>query len=48
MTSSIGVSPVKHANIIYPTIAFIKAAHSQLLFDEGRIAPTTHPVFKIG
>ncbi|MBA7613530.1 Methylcorrinoid:tetrahydrofolate methyltransferase [subsurface metagenome] len=40
--------PVQHANIIYRAIAFIKAAHSQLLFDEGRMAPPTHPVFKIG
>ncbi|MBY8981506.1 MAG: tetrahydromethanopterin S-methyltransferase subunit H [Candidatus Lokiarchaeota archaeon] len=40
--------PVQHANIIYPNIAFIKAAHSQLLFDEGRMAPISHPVFKIG
>jgi len=40
--------PVQHANIIYPNVAFIKAAHSQLLFDEGKMAPTNHPVFKIG
>jgi len=40
--------PVQHANLIYPNIAFIKAAHSQLLFDEGRMALPTHPVFKIG
>ena len=40
--------PVQHAKIIYPNVAFIKAAHSQLLFDEGKMAPTNHPVFKIG
>lgn len=40
--------PVQHAQLIYPTVAFIKAAHSQLLFDEARMAPFSHPVFKIG
>ncbi len=40
--------PIQHANLIYPNVAFIKAAHSQLLFDEGRMAPPNHPVFKIG
>ncbi len=40
--------PVQHAELIYPTVAFIKAAHSQLLFDEARMAPSSHPVFKIG
>jgi tetrahydromethanopterin S-methyltransferase subunit H len=40
--------PIQNANLIYPNVAFIKAAHSQLLFDEGRMAPPDHPVFKIG
>ena len=40
--------PIQLVNLIYPTVAFVKAAHSQLLFDEGKMAPTSHPVFKIG
>ncbi len=40
--------PIQHANLIYPNVAFIKAAHSQLLFDEGKMPPPHHPVFKIG
>jgi len=40
--------PLQHAEFILPCVAFIKAAHSQLLFDEGRMAPPNHPVFKIG
>jgi N5-methyltetrahydromethanopterin:coenzyme M methyltransferase subunit H len=40
--------PIKLAELVYPNVAFIKAAHSQLLFDEGKFAPPTHPVFKIG
>ena len=40
--------PIQLANLIYPNVAFIKAAHSQLLFDEGKMPPSDHPVFKIG
>ncbi|OLS12715.1 MAG: tetrahydromethanopterin S-methyltransferase subunit H [Promethearchaeota archaeon CR_4] len=40
--------PIQHADIMFPTAAFVKAAHSQLLFDEGKMAPPDHPVFKIG
>ena len=40
--------PSQHADIIYPAAAFVKAAQSQLLFDEGKMAPMGHPVFKIG
>ncbi|TFG20337.1 MAG: hypothetical protein EU530_03500 [Promethearchaeota archaeon] len=40
--------PIQHADIIYPSVAFVKAAHSQLLFDEGKMPPSEHPVFKIG
>ena len=40
--------PIQLANLIYPNVAFVKAAHSQLLFDEGKMPPTNHPVFKIG
>lgn len=39
--------PIQLANLVYPNVAFIKAAHSQLLFDEGKMPPPTHPVFKI-
>jgi tetrahydromethanopterin S-methyltransferase subunit H len=40
--------PIQNANVIFPTTAFVKAAQSQLLFDEGKMAPPDHPVFKIG
>ena len=40
--------PCQHADLILPNVAFVKAAHSQLLFDEGKMAPPGHPVFKIG
>ncbi len=40
--------PIQHADIMFPTAAFVKAAQSQLLFDEGKMAPPDHPVFKIG
>jgi len=40
--------PIKLAELVYPNVAFVKAAHSQLMFDEGKFAPPTHPVFKIG
>ncbi len=40
--------PLQHAEFILPNVAFVKAAHSQLLFDEGKMAPSNHPVFKIG
>lgn len=40
--------PIQHASNVFPNVAFIKAAQSQLLFDEGRIPPDNHPVFKIG
>ncbi|GAH67240.1 unnamed protein product, partial [marine sediment metagenome] len=40
--------PSQLANLIYPTVAFVNAAHSQLLFDEGCIPPPNHPIFKIG
>ena len=40
--------PVEHANLIFPNVAFVKAAQSQLLFDEGKMAPPNHPAFKIG
>ena len=40
--------PVEHADLIFPNVAFVKAAQSQLLFDEGKMAPPSHPVFKIG
>jgi tetrahydromethanopterin S-methyltransferase subunit H len=40
--------PVQHADLMFPCTAFVKAAHSQLLFDEGKMAPSDHPVFKIG
>ena len=40
--------PIQLANLIYPNVAFVKAAHSQLLFDEGEMAPPNHPVFRIG
>jgi tetrahydromethanopterin S-methyltransferase subunit H len=40
--------PIQNADIMFPTAAFVKAAHSQLLFDEGKMAPSDHPVFKIG
>lgn len=40
--------PIQLADLIYPNAAFVKAAHSQLLFDEGRMAPPDHPIFKIG
>ncbi len=39
--------PIQLADIIYPNVAFIKAAHSQLLFDGKEIPPPNHPVFKI-
>ena len=40
--------PVQNADVMFPSVAFVKAAHSQLLFDEGKIPPENHPVFKIG
>lgn len=40
--------PVQHADIMFPNVAFIKSAQSQLLFDEGRMPPPEHPVFRIG
>jgi tetrahydromethanopterin S-methyltransferase subunit H len=40
--------PLQHSDVMFPTAAFVKAAHSQLLFDEGKMAPPDHPVFKIG
>jgi len=40
--------PIQQAEIVFPNAAFVKAAHSQLLFDEGKMAPSDHPVFKIG
>lgn len=40
--------PIQHADIVFPNVAFIKAAHSQLLFDEGKMAPPNNPVYKIG
>ncbi|MHA1798073.1 MAG: hypothetical protein ACTSVY_06450 [Candidatus Helarchaeota archaeon] len=40
--------PIEFSNLIFPNVAFIKAAHSQLLFDEGKFAPSGHPVYKIG
>ncbi|NHI94368.1 MAG: tetrahydromethanopterin S-methyltransferase subunit H [Candidatus Lokiarchaeota archaeon] len=40
--------PIEHANIMFPNVAFVKAAQSQLLFDEGKMAPPNHPIFKIG
>lgn len=40
--------PITYAELIFPNVAFIKAAQSQLLFDERKMAPPNHPVFKIG
>lgn len=40
--------PLQHADIMFPNAAFIKSAFSQLLFDEGRMPPPEHSVFKIG
>ncbi|TFG20336.1 MAG: hypothetical protein EU530_03495 [Promethearchaeota archaeon] len=40
--------PIQNADIMFPSVAFVKAAHSQLMFDEGKIPPENHPVFKIG
>jgi len=40
--------PIQLANLVYPNVAFVKAAHSQLLFDDGEMAPSNHPVYKIG
>lgn len=40
--------PIQHADIMFPSVAFVKAAHSQLMFDEGKMPPENHPVFKIG
>jgi len=40
--------PIQLAEIIFPCVGLVKAAHSQLLFDKGKIAPPNHPVFKIG
>jgi tetrahydromethanopterin S-methyltransferase subunit H len=39
--------PIQLANIIYPNVAFVNAAYSQLLFDEGEKPPPDHPIFKI-
>lgn len=40
--------PVQNADVMYPNVAFVKAAQSQLLFDECKMPPENHPVFKIG
>jgi tetrahydromethanopterin S-methyltransferase subunit H len=40
--------PIQQAEIMFPSVAFVKAALSQLLFDEGKMPPPNHPVFKIG
>lgn len=40
--------PVQHADVMFPNVAFVKAAQSQLLFDECKMPPENHPVFKIG
>ena len=40
--------PIEHANLMFPNVAFVKASQSQLLFDEGKMAPPNHPAFKIG
>lgn len=39
--------PVSDAEYIFPAISLINAAYAQILMEEGKRPPTTHPRFKI-
>jgi len=40
--------PIENAKFIYPSIAFIDTAYSQLIMEEGRRPSKEHPRYKIG
>jgi len=40
--------PIDHADYMFPIVAMINAASSQLAIEEGKMPSKTHPVFKIG
>jgi tetrahydromethanopterin S-methyltransferase subunit H len=39
--------PVEGAPYVFPAAAMVNAAFGQLLIEEGRIPPSSHPIFKI-
>ncbi|MEM0010968.1 MAG: hypothetical protein QXT84_04655, partial [Candidatus Bathyarchaeia archaeon] len=39
--------PVSDAEYIFPAISLINAAYAQILMEEGKRPPATHPRFKI-
>jgi tetrahydromethanopterin S-methyltransferase subunit H len=39
--------PVQHADVVFPAVAMVDAAHAQLLLQAGKVPPRTHPIFRI-
>ncbi|MEM1547283.1 MAG: tetrahydromethanopterin S-methyltransferase subunit H [Candidatus Methanomethylicia archaeon] len=40
--------PIENAPIVFPAVAMVNAALSQLLIEEGKLPPKNSPIFKIG
>ena len=39
--------PVEAAPYVFPAVAMVNAAFGQLLIEEGRVPPSSHPIFRI-
>jgi tetrahydromethanopterin S-methyltransferase subunit H len=39
--------PVEAAPYVFPAAAMVNAAFGQLMIEEGKIPPSSHPIFKI-